>query len=666
MSGAFYGREPHDAYAWMRANAPVYYDQANDLWAAASYAAVKQASVDTESFSNAQGIRPKFGPLPMMIEFDGPEHVRRRRLVSEGFTPRRVRDQEGKLRLICDALIDRVCERGSCDFVKDLAAPLPIIVIGDMLGVAPEDRDDLLRWSDDMLKALGAPDPTLMDKSAAAFVEYTDYIHPVFEDRRATKNADDLVGVLVHAEIDGNSLDDDSLVHETLLILIGGDETTRHVISGGVEELLAHPDQVAQLAADPDGLMTGAVEEMLRWVSPIKNMARTATRDVELAGEQIRAGQEILLLYPSANRDETVFENADVFDITRSPNPHMAFGFGAHFCLGNQLARLELRVMVERVLARLPDLRLATERAALPRRAANFISGIEEMPVVFTPQLPNGGRSRLMAGDSGRRGVAGWSILVTGGGSGIGLATAERLAADGAHVTICGRTEQKLVDACARISAVAADDVTARYVVADVTDEEQVAAAVAASAEATGRIDGLFACAGGSLHIGPVLTADVAAVRATIDLNLMGSIICIKQGGAAMQEQGGSGSIVLMSSGAGRFPHPYLWAYGVSKAGICFLAETAAEELGALGIRVNAVAPGIIDDELMSFITAGGPLLDDYLAQMPLGRVGTVDDVAAAVRYLLGPESSFVTGETLGIDGGHHLRRGADYSLLFG
>ena len=160
----------------------------------------------------------------------------------------------------------------------------------------------------------------------------------------------------------------------------------------------------------------------------------------------------------------------------------------------------------------------------------------------------------------------------------------------------------------------------------------------------------------------------MAAVRATIDLNLMGSVICIKQGGAAMQEQGGprSGSIVLMSSGAGRFPHPYLWAYGVSKAGICFLAETAAEELGALGIRVNAVAPGIIDDELMSFITAGGPLLDDYLAQMPLGRVGTVDDVAAAVRYLLGPESSFVTGETLGVDGGHRLRRGADYSLLFG
>ena len=249
-------------------------------------------------------------------------------------------------------------------------------------------------------------------------------------------------------------------------------------------------------------------------------------------------------------------------------------------------------------------------------------------------------------------GIAGWSVLVTGGGSGIGLATAERCAADGAHVTICGRTEQKLADATERIAKAARAGATARYVVADVTVEEQVAEAVAVTREATGRIDGLFACAGGSLHLG--------------------SVLCVKQGAAIMQTQdadaafGGRGSIVLMSSGAGRFPHPHLWAYGVSKAGICFLAETAAEELGALGIRVNAVAPGIIDDELMAFITAGGPLLDDYLDQMPLGRVGTVDDVAAAVRYLMGPESSFVTGETLGVDGGHHLRRGADYSLLFG
>jgi len=263
-------------------------------------------------------------------------------------------------------------------------------------------------------------------------------------------------------------------------------------------------------------------------------------------------------------------------------------------------------------------------------------------------------------------GIEGWSILVTGGGSGIGLAAAERLAGDGAHVTICGRTEQKLVDAVERIASAAIRGATVSYSVADVTIEEQVAAAVEITTRATGRIDGLFACAGGSLHLGSILDADIASVRATVDLNLMGSVICVKHAGAAFAAQRTPGSIVLMSSGAGRFPHPHLWAYGVAKAGICFLCETAAEELGPLGIRVNAVAPGIIDDELMSFITAGGPLLDNYLGEMPLGRVGTVEDVAGAVRYLIGPESSFVTGETLGVDGGHHLRRGADYSLLFG
>jgi len=385
MSGAFYEREPHDAYAWMRSHSPVYYDEPNDLWGVASYAAVKAASLDTELFSSAQGVRPKLPPLPMMIDFDAPEHVRRRRLVSEGFTPKRVRAMEEDLTNICDALIDHVSEAGSCDLVADIAAPLPIIVIGNLLGVAPTDRDALLRWSDDMLKALGSPDPSLMDSAAMAFVEYSDYIHPVFDDRRRRGSVDDLVGVLCHATIDGDALNDDSLVYETLLILIGGDETTRHVISGGMEELLVHPDQMRRLAAER-GLLTSAIEEMLRWVSPIKNMARVATRDVELDGATITAGQELILLYPSANRDGAVFEHPDTFDITRTPNPHLAFGFGAHFCLGNQLARLELKCMTERLLARLPDLHLTVDRAALPRRAANFISGIEEMPVAFTPQ----------------------------------------------------------------------------------------------------------------------------------------------------------------------------------------------------------------------------------------------------------------------------------------
>jgi cytochrome P450 family 142 subfamily A polypeptide 1 len=323
-----------------------------------------------------------------MVECDAPEHVRRRRLVSEGFTPRRIRESEEGVRRICDAIIDRVCEQGTADFVNDIAAPLPMIVIGNMLGVAPGDRDTLLKWSDDMVKALGSPDPTAMDDAALAAVEYAGYITEVAEQRRRDNQSDDLIGTLVHAQIEGDRLDESSIIYETLLILIGGDETTRHVISGGMYELLTHPDQYALVAGDRSRLPL-AVEEMLRWVSPLKNMARTMTRDVELHGETLRKGQKLLLLYPSANRDETVFEDPERFDVTRSPNDHVAFGFGAHFCLGNRLARLELAVMFDRLFERLPDLALASD-VEPPKRAANFVSGYETMPVTFTPTAPVG------------------------------------------------------------------------------------------------------------------------------------------------------------------------------------------------------------------------------------------------------------------------------------
>jgi NAD(P)-dependent dehydrogenase (short-subunit alcohol dehydrogenase family) len=260
--------------------------------------------------------------------------------------------------------------------------------------------------------------------------------------------------------------------------------------------------------------------------------------------------------------------------------------------------------------------------------------------------------------------IAGLSALVTGGGSGIGLASAARLAADGAHVAICGRTEEKLAKAVAEIASVVGDEGSIRSIVADVTVEEQVAAAMAFACEPTGGLDILFANAGGSHQMGPFESADLDGVRATIDLNLVGTIICIKHAAVAMKSSGG-GSIIGMSSGAGHFPHRWLWAYGASKAGIEAACRYAAEELGSSGIRVNVVQPGIIDDELMSPITAGGKLLDDYIGQMPLGRVGTVEDVAEAVRFLAGPESAWITGACIPIDGGHHLRRGANYSLLF-
>jgi NAD(P)-dependent dehydrogenase (short-subunit alcohol dehydrogenase family) len=280
------------------------------------------------------------------------------------------------------------------------------------------------------------------------------------------------------------------------------------------------------------------------------------------------------------------------------------------------------------------------------------------------------------------QGIVGRSALVTGGGSGIGLGTATRLVRDGAHVTICGRTEEKLAAAVTVLEQVAADAAgtttaggSARYVVADVTDEEQVAAAVSVASDDRGRLDILFANAGGSLHMGPMVSAELDSVRSTVDVNFIGTFLCIKHAAPLMAvgvgtgmdgEPAPGGSIIGMSSGAGGFPHRYLWAYGAAKAGIDTLCRYAAEELGATGVRVNSVQPGIVDDALMAFITAGGPLLDDYLAEMPISRVGTVEDIAAAVRFLAGPESTWITGVNLPIDGGHHLRRGANYGLLFG
>ena len=383
IDGAFYGNDPYPAFAWMRKNDPVYFDEAHNVWGITKHRDIKDISKDPATFSSAGGIRPDVGPLPMMIDMDAPQHVMRRRLVSEGFTPRRVRSMEEEIRRICDALIDEVAEKGSCDLVADLAAPLPLIVISNMLGVEREDRGDLLRWSDDLLKAQGSDDPVLIEAMLTAFSEYVTYMSNVIENRRSTKKDDDLVGILVHANDEGDRLDDDSLIHETLLIVIGGDETTRHVISGGTEALLAHPEQFAALRDDPS-LVPRAVEEMLRWVTPIKNMARTASRDVVVRDKTIKEGTKMLLLYPSANRDEEVFDNPEQFDITRNPNDHVAFGFGAHFCLGNQMARLEMRMMVEQLTSRLPDLARA-DGEPLQHRDANFVSGIESMPVTFTP-----------------------------------------------------------------------------------------------------------------------------------------------------------------------------------------------------------------------------------------------------------------------------------------
>jgi cytochrome P450 family 142 subfamily A polypeptide 1 len=379
-SGAFWAGDHHAALTWMRAHDPVHHD--GNVWGVSRYADVKDVSRRPEVFSNAGGIRPNQPALPMMIDMDDPAHLQRRKLVNKGFTPRRVRDSEPVVRKACTEIIDAVLPRGECDLVNEVAAHLPMIMIGDALGVRPEHRADLLRWSDDMLKGLSTEaTPEQREATGNAYVEYTLYAAEVIAARRA-EPTDDLMSILVHAEVDGDRLTDDDIIQEALLILIGGDETTRHVISGGVHQLLLHRDQWERLAAD-ETARPAAVEEMLRWVTPIKNMVRTATQDVELGGRQIRRGDELMLLYPSANRDEAVFDDPFRFDSARTPNEHVAFGFGTHYCLGASLARLEISVMLDELLARMPDLRLAHPEAEPVYRPANFVSGLEELAVRF-------------------------------------------------------------------------------------------------------------------------------------------------------------------------------------------------------------------------------------------------------------------------------------------
>jgi cytochrome P450 family 142 subfamily A polypeptide 1 len=382
LDGRWYASQPFEDWAWMREHAPAYWDAKNEVWALTRYDDVLAVEKDPATFSSHRAPRPHGDHLPMMISMDDPEHTRRRKLVSRGFTPRRVRDHETTIRRICSKIIDRVAPMGSCDFVWDIAAPLPLLLIADMLGFPPDAYHDLLRWSDDMIRGTTIDDPEVIAAAMQAGMAFREFQLGVIADRRSKPAQDDLVSILCYAEIDGERLDDESIIQESLLILIGGDETSRHVMTDGMLALLEHPDQMALLRDNAAGIEVG-VEELLRWVSPIKNMARTVTRDIERHGETLREGDQVILMYPAANRDPAAFEAPDRFDVRREPNPHLAFGFGPHYCMGASLARLELRVMFSELLARLPDVHLAGD--LLPRRSSNFISGPEAMPVAFAP-----------------------------------------------------------------------------------------------------------------------------------------------------------------------------------------------------------------------------------------------------------------------------------------
>ncbi|MER7274954.1 cytochrome P450 [Dactylosporangium sp. NPDC000244] len=401
---------PHDEFRRRRAESPVAWAGEPPLrrhrggtgthtrtgagfWAVTGHAAVVAASRDTATFSSAAGGAFLADPqTPEQLErarqllanMDAPEHTRLRRLVSTAFGPRSVRALRRSIRQNAAEVADAVLAAGEFDAVADLAAELPLIVLADLFGMPRADRGLLLRWSNHLV---GFDDPRFGGGDVAVyrdtFAEASDYVRRLAAHRRAHP-AEDVVSLLANAEVDGRRLTDQELCQFWMLLVVAGNETTRHAISGGLLALTEHHRQRDRLVADP-ALLPTATEEILRWVTPIMQFRRTATADTELAGQPIAAGDKVVLYYISANRDEAVFERPDDFDVGRQPNPHLAFGVGAHFCLGAALAREELSTMLEFLRPHLSRLELT---AAPTRLQSNFMNGLTAMPVRFTPERP--------------------------------------------------------------------------------------------------------------------------------------------------------------------------------------------------------------------------------------------------------------------------------------
>ena len=383
---------PHDAFKLLRAEAPVFWhpeSRGAGFWVISRYEDVVAVSKDPATFSSARGGTNIFElsdeelavVRTMMVNMDPPGHTKYRRLVNQGFTPRMVARLEPHVRDVCRRVVDAVAAKGACDFVVEVAAELPLQVIVELLGVPLADCHKVFDWSN---RLIGFDDPefqTSTDDGKVAASELWAYANQLALERRQ-RPREDLVSVLMQAEVDGERLSEMEFDSFFLLLSVAGNETTRNLIAGGMLALIEHPTERARLLADPS-LLPRAVEEMLRWVSPLIHFRRTATRDTELRGQAIRAGQKVVLFYPSVNRDETVFPEPERFDVGRTPNEHLAFGIGEHFCLGASLARLEIRVMFEELLGRLPDMELA---GPVRRLRSNFINGIKHMPVRFTPE----------------------------------------------------------------------------------------------------------------------------------------------------------------------------------------------------------------------------------------------------------------------------------------
>ena len=383
---------PHDWFAFLRRNAPVWWHEeaaGPGFWAVTGYDECTIVNRDYEHFSSnrkATYIWDLDDELLaqqqlIMLNMDPPMHTRYRRLVNKGFTPKMVNQLHDRIHAATDAIIDGVIERGTADFVTDIAAELPLVVIAELLGVPNEDRHRMFDWSNQMV---GNEDPEYQhtaDVAQVASMELYAYASELFAQKRADPH-DDLMSVLTGVEIDGEQLSDFELELFFLLLTVAGNETTRNLISGAMATFFAYPDQWELLRNDRS-LLPSATEEMLRYVTPVMNFRRQATSEFELGDQTVKADDKVVFFHVSANRDEKVFDDPNRFDITRDPNPHMAFGAGGpHFCLGANLARMEIRVMFEHLLDRMPDIRLDGE---VQRLQSQFINGVKHIPVAFTP-----------------------------------------------------------------------------------------------------------------------------------------------------------------------------------------------------------------------------------------------------------------------------------------
>jgi len=396
----------HDVFRWLRENDPVHRDDINGIWVVSKYDDISYVERQPELFCSAKGVRPKGGGADSLsiVSMDDPEHARQRRLVSRGFTGARITGLLDHIRELARGLVDSVAARGSCDFVDEIAKPLPLIVIAEMLGLPVADRERLAHWSDTMMAGEGseADDPR-QAAAGEAWAEYITYLVALLEDRRAHPK-DDLISVLLSSADAGEiSFDERSLmdkVHDgelagsglglgsdellafLVLLLVAGNETTRNALSGGMLALSSFPDERAKLVRDL-GLVNSATEEILRYVSPVISFSRTVTKPTELRGRALAEGDVVLNVYPSANRDAEVFDDPDGFHVDRSPNLHLAFGTGPHFCLGANLARTEIRILLEELFTRLPDIHVPAGADA--ERGANaLVTTIQHLPVEFT------------------------------------------------------------------------------------------------------------------------------------------------------------------------------------------------------------------------------------------------------------------------------------------